>query len=383
MAETNLSKHFLLRDDVTFLNFGSFGACPGPVFERYQQFQRELEQEPVQFLIYNGPEYLKKARFALGKYLNCHGDDVVCVTNPSYAVNIVAKSLNLKPGDQVLTTDLEYGACDRTWKYYCKQKGAEYIRQHINFPLQSKEDFIAQFMSGVTDRTKLIFISHITSSTALRLPVEEICKLASERGIMTFVDGAHGPGQIPVDLQELNADIYTGAAHKWMLCPKGSSFLFVKRAMQHLFDPLLISWGYEAAQPSHSLFIDYHELQGTRDTSAFCSIPAAIDFMEENNWVEVARSCRDMAIKYARELNEVCGSKPIAPIDIDFAAQMYAAELTPAKAEGLHDKLWNKYKIQIPVMPHDGKFFIRYSINGFNKEDDLRKLLDALKEELN
>ena len=378
----HLKDQFLLRDDVTYLNFGSFGACPRPVFEAYQNFQLELEQEPVRFLIYNGPEYLKKARFALGEYLNCHGDDVVCVTNPSYAVNIVAKSLDLKPGDEILTTDLEYGACDRTWKYYCHQKGATYVRQPIRFPLESKEDFVQQFMSGVTENTKMIFISHITSSTALRLPVEEICALAASQGIMTFVDGAHGPGQVHVDLAELNADIYTGASHKWMLCPKGASFLYVRRSLQHLFDPLLISWGYEAALPSHSQFLDYHELQGTRDTSAFCAIPAAIGFMQENNWKEVSADCRKMVIHHSARMNELCGSKPLAPVDDDFTAQMYSTELNASVADGLHLRLWSEYRIQIPVMPHDGKFFLRYSINGFNTAEDLEYLFEALEKEL-
>jgi len=376
---TSLRQHFLLRDDITFLNFGSFGACPRPVFEAYQQFQLELEQEPVDFLISKSPEYLRQARFALGQYLNCHGDDVVCVMNPSYAVNIVAKSLDLQPGDEVLTTNLEYGACDRTWRYYCRKKGAIYKQQPIRFPLESREDFITQFMSGVTERTRLIFISHITSSTALRLPVEEICRLARERGIMTFVDGAHGPGQVDVDLTAMDADIYTGAAHKWMLTPKGSSFLYVRRPIQHLFDPLVISWGYEAVMPSHSQFIDYHELQGTRDVSAFCAIPAGIRFMEEHDWTKVAAGCRTMVQANAPVLNEITGHAPIAPVDDDFTAQMYSAEIDTTNPQQLHDILFHDHKIQVPVMPHGDKCYIRYSVNAFNTQEDLDRLFAALK----
>jgi len=132
----------------------------------------------------------------------------------------------LKPGDEVLTTNLEYGACDRTWKYYCGKKGATYVRQKIRFPLESKEDFITQFLNGITTKTRIIFISHITSSTGLRLPVEEICAIAKGKGIIAFVDGAHGPGQVEVNLSALQADIYTGACHKWLACPKGF-FLFI------------------------------------------------------------------------------------------------------------------------------------------------------------
>lgn len=176
-----LSSQFLIRPDITYLNFGSFGACSKPVFQRYQQFQLELEQEAVEFITDIGLQYLKESRNALGHYVNAHEDDLVFVVNPSYAVNIIAKSFPLKEGDEVLATDIEYGACNKAWNYYCKKARAIYKRHHIRFPIESKEDFIQQFFSGVTDRTKLIFISHITSTTALRFPVEEICALAKQK----------------------------------------------------------------------------------------------------------------------------------------------------------------------------------------------------------
>jgi len=375
-----MKEQFLLRDDVTFLNFGSFGACPKPVFDTYQKFQLELEQQPVDFMIEKSPQYLKNSRTALGKYLNCHKDDLVCVTNPSYGVNIVAKNLNLKPGDEILTTDIEYGACERTWNYYCKKSGAKFIRQKTNFPLESKKEFVEEFLKGITPRTKLIFISHITSSTALRLPVEEICKAARALGIMTFVDGAHGPAQVEVDLQEMDCDMYVGACHKWMMAPKGSSFLYVRKEWQGLLDPLVISWGFDAAFPSHSQFLDYHEMQGTRDLSAFCTIPACIQFMEENNWKAVSKNCRKMVQENAPELCEISGKKPLSEINDDFIAQMFSCEIDTKNPKELHDLLLHKYKIEIPVMPHGDKTFIRYSINAFNSQEDLDKLFDALRE---
>lgn len=374
---------FLLCPDVTFLNFGSFGSCPKPVFETYQNFQRELELQPIEFIVEKAPQYLKNSRMALGEFLNCHEEDLVCVTNPSYGVNIVAKNLKLNPGDEILTTDIEYGACDRTWKYYCEKSGAKYVRKKTNFPLESKEEFVAQFLKGITPQTKLIFISHITSSTALRLPVEEICKAARELGIMTFVDGAHGPAQVEVDLQEMDADIYVGACHKWMMAPKGSSFLYVRKEWQSFLDPLVISWGYDADFPSHSQFIDYHEMQGTRDLSAFCTIPKSIEFMRENNWPEVSKNCRELVQKNAPELCEILEKKPLSPINDDFIAQMFSCEIDTTNPKALHDLLIQKYKIEIPVMPHGDKAFLRYSINAFNSQEDLDKLFSALKEILN
>lgn len=374
----DLSQHFLLRKDIIYLNFGSFGACVKPVFERYQQYQLELEAEPVQFMTVTGPAYLEASRKALGSYINCHHDDVVFVMNPSYAVNIVAKSLKLQPGDQILTTDLEYGACDKTWNFCCSKTGAIYKRQPIKLPVKSKEEFVEQFFSGLTAKTKLIFISHLTSSTGLRLPVEEIVTKAKELGIMTFVDGAHGPAQVETDMQKLSVDFYTGACHKWMMTPKGSSFLYCKRELQHLLDPLIISWGYNAMFPSHSKFLDYHQLQGTRDFSAFLTIPDAIAFMKEYNWTAVAARCRQMVKDNAAAFCSLFNSAPLAPLTDDYIAQMLSCEIKTASPEKLQRHLFEEYNIEIPVMRHDGKVYMRYSLNAFNTQHHLDRLFDAV-----
>ena len=376
----NIKQQFLLRDDITYLNFGSFGACPKPVFERYQQFQLELEQEPVEFITVNGLKYLETAREAMGNYVHCDKNDLVYVTNPSYAVNAVAKSFNLKPGDEILTTGLEYGACDKAWEYYCKKTGAIYIKQPVSLPMRSKEEFVTEFFNGLSSKTKLVFISHITSSTALRLPVEEICAAAKEKGIMTFVDGAHAPGQIPLNLQDSPFDMYTGACHKWMMTPKGSSFLYVKKEYQHMIDPLVVSWGYNALVPSQSTFLDYHQMNGTRDYSAFLTIPAAIEFMQEHNWPQVAEDCRKLVQHNAPAFCELLGCSPLAPINDDFILQLFSAEIKTTASEKLHRHFFDNYKIEIPVMRHGDKVYLRYSINAFNGQQDLDVLFAAIKE---
>lgn len=375
----SLSAQFLLNPNITFLNAGSFGACVKPVFERQQQYQLELEQEPVQFITVKGLHYLKESREALGKYIGCHADDVVYVTNPTYAVNIIAKSLILKKGDEILTTDLEYGACDKTWQYYCDKVEAKYVRQPIQFPLTTKEDFVEQFFKGLSSKTRLIFIGQITSATGLRLPVEEICAIAKLKGIMTFIDGAHTPGQVPLNLHTLHADIYTGTCHKWMVTPKGCSFLYVRNELQHLFDPLVVSWGYKAAFPSHSKFLDYHQMQGTRDFTAFLTVPTAIDFMEKNNWELVTEQCRILTKKNALNICSILQAQPLCPMDDTFLAQLYSTEIKTTEPEKLKSVLYNKYKIEIPVMRHGHKVFLRYSIQAFNKQEDLDILADALK----
>jgi len=145
---------------------------------------------------------------------------------------LLQKVWRYNPETKFLLHHWSYGACDRTWEFYCSKSGAHYIKQPIRLPLVSKDEFVDQFFKGVTSKTKLIFLSHITSSTALRFPVELVVKEAQKRGLLTFIDGAHAPGQLPLDLKALDADFYTGACHKWMMTPKGSSFLFVKRERQ-------------------------------------------------------------------------------------------------------------------------------------------------------
>ena len=230
-----MKSQFLLDPEITFLNHGSFGACPKPIFENYQYWQLELEKEPVQFIQKNSAQYLKTSKDALANYIGCSSDDFFYTTNPTVAVNTVLRSLNLEEGDEVLTTNHEYGAMDRTWSYFSKKKGIKYIRQNISLPILSKEQILAEFWSGYTSKTKIIFISHISSVTALVFPVKEICEKARELGLITIIDGAHVPGQLDLNIQELNPDFYTGALHKWLLAPKGVSFLYVKKTFQNKF----------------------------------------------------------------------------------------------------------------------------------------------------
>lgn len=377
---STLKSQFLISPEITFLNFGSFGACPKPVFDDYQQWQRLLEFEPVQYIAFEGVNYLKTSREALAGYINCDADDLVYVPNPTFAINIIAKNLDLKAGDEILSTDLEYGAMDRTWDYYCDKVGAKYVKQHIELPLTTKEAILEQFWKGYSSKTKAIFISQITSSTALILPVKEICELAKERGLVAIVDGAHVPGHMPLDIQQLKADIYTGACHKWMMTPKGCTFLYVRRDMQHLFDPLVVSWGYKSAAPSHSQFLDYHQMQGTRDFSAFLTVPKAIEFMQQNNWWQVAANSRKVAHRNYQRFCDLLGSAPLAPVTDEFLGQMCSIPIHTIQPEKLQRHLFKHYKIEIPVMRHGQHIFLRYSINAFNSQEDLDKLYAALEE---
>lgn len=375
-----LKELFLLRPDITFLNFGSFGACPRPVFEKYQHWQLELEREPVQHIAFRGPVLMREARQALGNFIGADADNLVYTHNPTHAINILAKNLKLEAGDEILSTDLEYGAMDRTWNYYAKQRGYIYRRQPIPLPLAGEDEFIEAFWKGYNPRTKVVFLSQITSSTALVFPVEKICRKAKELGLITIVDGAHSPAHIPVDLRSLDVDFYTGACHKWMMAPKGSSFLYARKELQHLLEPLIVSWGYESANPSHSRFIDYHEFIGTNDFSAYLTVPECIRFMQENNWSEVSKNCRELCQSNIPRFAELLGTKPLAALDSGMFGQMCSLPVRTDDPAGLKKTLYEKYRIEIPVMIHDGKVYIRYSIQAFNSQEDLDRLFEVLAE---
>jgi len=375
----NLKQHFLLDPSLTFLNHGSFGATPKPVFREYQRWQRELEKQPVEFLGRRSAGLLAESRAELGKFLGTHADNLVYTQNVTISINIIARSLELNEGDEVLATDHEYGAIDRTWRFLSKERGFKYINQPIPTPLETEEKFIEDFWRGVTPRTRVICLSHITSPTAIIFPVKEIIQRAREKGILTIIDGAHVPGQITIQLDSLGADFYGGNLHKWLCAPKGVGFLYAGPEVQHLLKPLVVSWGYESETPSHSPFIDYNEWWGTRDIAAFLAVPAAIQFQQENNWDEVRESCHQLVGEAQRRMCELTSLAPLHSSADAWYAQMAAAPL-PADTDiaWLKIQLYDEYRIEIPLVEWNGNKLVRISVQGYNSPRDIDKLCRAL-----
>ena len=371
---------YLLNPNVTYLNHGSFGAVNLKVFKEYQEWQRVLEADSVQFFTKIGPAAIKKSREKMAEFINCEAQDLVFVPNPTFAGNIVAHNFKLEEGDEILTTDLEYGPMDRTWKLYCEKTGAKYVEAKINLPIQNKQEIIDAVAAKFSSRTKLLFISEITSTTALKLPVKELCAMAKERGVMTFVDGAHSPAHIDVDLSTLQADFYTGACHKWMNTPKGSSFLYAKREFQKMLDPLVVSWGYDAEYPGESIFLDYHQFNGTRDYSAFLTLPIAIEELEKNNWRKQAVDCNKVILDQYPRFCALLGTKPLCPVSIDFLGFMCSVPVKTDDPIALKEELFGKHNIEIPVMVHKGAVYVRISFQVYNDLEDLNKLYKALED---
>jgi len=374
-----MKSHFLLDPEVIYFNHGAFGACPKPIFEDYQRWQLELERQPTGFITQKLPEYLRQSKSALAQYINCEPDDFFFVPNPTFAVNVIMRNLDLKPGDEILATNHEYGAMDRTWNFYCKQTGAKYVRQDISLPITSKSQIISEFWKGYNENTKVVFINQISSATALIFPVKEICEKAQQLGLIVIVDGAHVPGHIPLDITQIDADYYTGTLHKWMLAPKGTSFLWVKKEFQERLDPLVVSWGYESESPQNQ-FLDYHEFNGTRDMSAFLTAPACIDFLKINNWESVSANCKRLIREHYQSFCELVGTEPICPITEEFLGQMCSIPINTAKPTELKVLLIEKYRIEIPVMKINNQHYLRISVNGYNSESDFETLYRALQE---
>ena len=373
----DLRRYFLLDPSVTFLNHGSFGATPKPVFDEYQRWQLELERQPVEFLGRRFAGLMAESRAALGAYLGTHADNLVYTQNVTVSLNIVARSLNLGAGDEVLATDHEYGAMDRTWRFLARERGFAYINRPV--ALTSKEDFVESFWAGVTPRTRVVFLSHITSPTALIFPVEEIVNRARAAGLITVIDGAHAAGQIPLDLDTLGADFYGGNLHKWLCAPKGAGFLYARPEAQHLLKPLVVSWGYEPETPGASAFIDQHEWQGTRDIAAFLSVPATIEFMRTHDWDAVRREC---GLLLGEAIGQVCGLTGLTPRhapDFDLRGQMGAAPLPLSDLAALKTRLYDEYKIEVPLVQWQDKQFIRISVQGYNSREDIDLLVTALR----
>ena len=362
---------FLLDPEVIFLNHGSFGACPRPVFAEYQRLQLELEREPVEFLGLQRafPSKIAAVRDRLAAYLSARPDDLALVSNATSGINLVARSLDLRPGDEIVATDQEYGGNELLWRYVCERKGARYV-EVPTWPSSAAVDLLG----AVTPRTRAIFVSHISSPTALIFPVGEICTRAREAGVLTIVDGAHAPGQIALDLDRIGADFYAGNCHKWLCSPKGAGFLYARPEVQSLVEPLVVSWDW-----AEESWADRQRWAGTRDPTPQLAVPAAIDFQAEHRWDDVRARCHALAVRAQHELAQLLGTDPYAAAEHEFV-QMVSVRLPPCDPNALHTRLFHERGIEVVCDAWRGEPYIRVSLQGYNDDSDLDALLDAVPE---
>jgi len=381
-----------LPDDVVYLNHGSFGPSPRVVQESRERWSRRLESQPMNFFMREMEAALEESLATLAKFVGTSRGNLVFVENATAGMNIVAQTFALNSDDEVLLTDHEYGAVTRLWRRRARQTGARVVIQEIPLPLCSAEETAAAFFSAVTDRTKLIVISHVTSPTALILPVDEIRRLARERGIPVCIDGPHAVAMLPLDLRRLDCDFYTASCHKWLCAPFGSGFLYTSPRWQKKVEPAVISWGGSVSgrQPSWK---DEFVWSGTRDPAAYLAVADAIQFFEqplsdehEVSALETFRSHASELLALARErIVAVTCLEPLASQASHYGSMLsfplpIEDDLDPQQRHPIQDALWDRYRIEIPIVHWQGRRSVRVSAHLYNTAAEIEHLAQALTE---
>jgi isopenicillin-N epimerase len=385
--------------EVYFLNHGSFGPSPKVVQDEYLESSRRLESQPMNFFIREMEERFDSGLSFLAKFVGTARNNLVYVDNATMGMNVVAASVRLKAGDEVLVTDHEYGAVTRLWRRKCQHAGAKLVTAELPFPLSDRDAVAAKLLSYVTDHTKLIVISHITSPTAVELPVDLVCKAARERAVPVCIDGPHAVGMIPIEIKKLDCDFYTASCHKWLSSAFGSGFLFVHPRQQKHIQPAIVSWGGSLGGRQPSWKDEFHWL-GTRNPAPFFSIETAIQFFEQPankldetcatdvSTFELFREHSAKLLKLATDgIQELTGLPIVTSDSVNSNLPMVACELPPLGdcdlfRDPLMDALWQHHQIEVPILSWNSKRLIRVSAHLYNNEDDYQVLLNALRVEL-
>jgi len=384
-------KHlFALDPTVTFLNHGSYGACPRAVIAAQQELRDRLEAEPVRFFTREYEPLLDAARGALGAFLHAQPDELAFVTNATTAVNTVLRSLTFDAGDELLITSHGYNACNNAARFVTEPRGAKVIVAHVPFPVASAEQIVEAVMTAVTPRTKLALIDHVTSPTALVFPIERLVRQLEGRGVPVLVDGAHTAGQEPVDLDALGASYFAGNLHKWTCAPKGAGFLHVRRDQQAAIRPLTISHGANASQPERTRFRLEFDWQGTHDPTPFLTVPFALQHVAglvDGGWDTVRAQGRALVRQMRTMITDRLGLPPPAPeallgmmatVVLPDPTHAPAAKPGSGELDPLQEALWAQHRIQVPVMTIAGRRCLRVSAHLHSTLADAEKLASVL-----
>jgi isopenicillin-N epimerase len=376
-----LRHHWLFPPDVTFLNHGSFGPSPRPVLQARQQWLERVQSNPMDFFVREYGKHLETARERLASYIGSETASLAFVTNATTAMNSVAASVQLQPGDEVLTNDHEYGAVIRLWEHVCQRAGAKLVVQQLPVPFTSSEQLVERIVGGITPRTRLLVFSHITSATAVIFPAEELCRQARQRGVAVCIDGPHAVSMLPLSLSALDCDYYLASCHKWLSAPIGSGFIYVHPRAQATFHPAVLSWG-RLPDEAESRWNYELEWSGTHDPAPILSIPAAIDFLDKIGLQSFREYTRALA-QYARQkIGELTGLEPLTPDSPDWYGSMISLFLPDGEVMPLQQQLWERYRIESLIIAWQGRRLLRVSCHVYTSEEDIDRLVNALREVL-
>jgi isopenicillin-N epimerase len=384
---TDARARMLLDPEVAYLNTGSFGPLPRPVFRHVTDLRRRLAEGPMDFLLRKAPPLLWEARTRLASFLGGQPNRLVFTANVTATVNLVASSLRLAAPGEILMTDHEYGAMQWCWEYAARRLGLS-VR---TFPLPSlacePQEILDAGCAAMSERTRLFFFSHVLSPTGMVLPARALCAEARRRGILTVVDGAHAPAFVPVRLDEVGADFYGGNCHKWLLAPTGAGFLYLGAGSEDRLQPLQVSWGWrtegrpldERDEYGSTPRIRRLEFEGTRDICPWLAVPCAIDFQEALGWERIRARIRELTGYVRQRLTGLAGLSPATPDHPDLHGVMTAFRLPPsADAAKLRRGLWERHRIEVPIIERLDGLLVRVSTHFYNTEDEVDRLAKAL-----
>jgi len=389
-AHCRLRRYWQLDPDVVFLNHGSFGACPIPVLETQAALRERLERQPLQFFARDLQGLKDPAREALARFVGVDADDLAFVPNATTGVNTVLRSLELAPGDELLTTNHEYNACRNALDYVASRSRARVVVAHVPFPIPSPSAVVESVMAFVTERTRLALLDHVTSLTGMVMPIDELVSRLSREGVDTLVDGAHAPGMLELDIGAIAPAYYTGNCHKWLCSPKGAALLYVRKDLQERTRPLSISHGANAVVEDRSRYRMEFDWTGTDDPTACLSVPSALEFMGSlypGGWTELRERNRGLALEARSLLCEKLKLRPACPDEmigtlasIPLADGKYDFSTTALAFDPIEQALRNEYGIEVPVMacPDGPAPILRIAAQAYNCIEEYEYLADAL-----
>jgi isopenicillin-N epimerase len=376
-----------LNNNLVFLNHGSFGACPKAVLAAQQNLRSQLEQDPVNFFGRNWEPLIDNARSKLAAFINADVQDLVFVPNATTGVNSVLRSLKFSPDDEILTTNHEYNACRNALNFIASRTGARVVVAQVPFPVESPQQVIAAVINKVSSKTKLALVDHVTSQTGLIFPIQQLVQELQARGVETLVDGAHAPGMVHLNMQEIGATYYTGNCHKWLSAPKGAAFLYVRQDQHSQIYPLTISHGANSPRTDKSRFQLEFDWTGTDDPTPYMCIPEAIAFMGSllpGGWTELMQRNHQLVLEARQILCDALEVQPPCPEEMigSMAVIPMPASLEHYSYMSLHDELFDKFGIQVQVVPwqESPRLLVRISAQIYNTLEQYKYLAKVLRD---